>query len=377
MNLLGNENGSSSQTNSNSWKAIWSGPGSTFSKVTAVLVVGVIGYGFVKALPWLISAASNTLFFVGEVAVLILLISMLTSKRFWMCIGLGWRLLTKKILGFFVKIDPISILENNIAELYEQLEIVKKNVTKLGSVLIEMQSNLRKYKAEFTSFIRKRDAAKKMLENPNLTPEQAMEIKSGYILTCNNITRLENLIKNQQKRIDVAEKYDVAMKKLNILAKMKVEDTEYLLKYQKEEYKAAKAQMSALNSIKAIMNGNVGGLEFDMAVEHINETVATATAQMRELLDGSNDLLVHFDLETYANLDKVEDIVNRFEESGWDYFKTDSSGKGDVIDMPFIESGKPALENQSMDSKMTFSTDLEKIPAETNKGKTSDKKRYF
>ena len=367
MNLLGQE--TNGNVNPNSWKAIWSGPGSTFSKVTAVFAVGGLAYGFVKALPWLIAAASNTLFFIGECALIVLLLSLFTSKSFWKCISVGWRILTKKILGAFVKIDPISSLENGIAELREQLETVEENVTKLGGVLEEMKGNLAKYKHEFQTCVRRRDAAKKLMEQEGLSPEKQMEIKSGYLVTCNDIARYETLIKNQQKRIDVAEKYNAVMKRLSVMAKFKVKDAESTLRFQKEEYKAAKAQLSAIGSIKAIMKGQVGGLDYDLALEHVNDTVYQATAQMRELLDGSNDLLVNFDLDTYANLDKVDEIVTRFEKFGFDSFQTE--GQSNVVDVPYSEKAPEQItagNTQYMSDLVVKKPEPEKIP---------DTRRYF
>ena len=47
-------------------KDMFKRPGGTFAKITALALAGGLGYAFVKALPFLITAASNTLVLIAE-----------------------------------------------------------------------------------------------------------------------------------------------------------------------------------------------------------------------------------------------------------------------------------------------------------------------
>ena len=377
MNVLGQENAGQS-VDPNSWKAIWSGPGSTFSKVTAVLAACGLGYGFIKALPFLITAASNTIVFAAELGVLALILILFTNKRFWKCISVGWRIVTKRILGKFVKIDPITILENSIEKLREQLDNVERNVTSVGKTLEDMYNSKKRYENEFEACKKRRDAIQRMLKETTLKPDKVDELKSKYALECNKIVRQEKKIVNQNARIEVTERYFKLMKKFREVARFKVADSEDALKCQKDEFKTAKSQLSAIASIKAVMKGQADGLEYDMALEYVNDTINDATAQMKEFLDGSNDIILNYNLDTYTNLEKVEDIVKKYENYGFDAFKsndgTSASYDEYAVNVPFAEEKPAQIENSHIDRISKNDLPISQMELEKT---SSSQRRYF
>lgn len=305
----------------NSLKQLWSMPGGTFAKITAVGAAIGLGYGFFKALPMLIAGAANTLIFMGELIAIAAILFLITSKDFWKWLSLLWLQLNRAIVGSLVKIDPISILENGIYELKKKLNVVDENVTRLGGILVDMKKNLEKYQADFEKNVRRRATTQKAMADPGISSEQALELKTNYISINNDIARLEKIITAQKKRINTSEKYLSVMKRLQVLGKFKVKDTESELKYRKEEYEAAKAQTTALKSITAIVNGGLTkSLEEELALNYINETINNSIAEMSSLLDGTNDILVNFDLDSAANIDKVDEILARYEKNGFASF---------------------------------------------------------
>ncbi len=316
-----------------SWKALWNRPGGTFAKITAVCAALGLGYGFVKALPFLIGAAANTLVFIAELAAIAAILMVLTSKNFWKWISLFWLQLNRKIVGAFVKIDPISILQNGIYELRNKLDIVNENTVKLEGVLVSMEKDLESYQKEFEENVHKRAAIQKMLSASNLSPEEAMKYKSNYVLVNNDITRLDSIIKAQKKRIETSEKYLQVMKKLKVVATFKVKDSESELKWRKQEYEQALKQQTAMKSIKDIMSGGLSkSLEEELALDYIASTVNDSIAEMNQLLDGSNDLLVNFDIESMSNIEKVDAIISKYEQNGFASFSNDSHNQTDSLD---------------------------------------------
>lgn len=304
-----------------SWKQLWSMPGGTFAKITAVGATLGIGYGFFKALPMLIMGAANTLVFIAELIAIAGIIFVLTSKNFWKWISLFWLQINRKIVGAFVKIDPISILENGIYELSKKYDIVCENVTKLGGILKTMEQNLKKYQDEFDDKVSRRATLQKLMNDPSVDPNKALEQKTQFILNNNEIVRLEKIITAQQKRITTSKKYLDVMKKLKIVAKSKIDDSKSEMRFRKEEYESALAQTSALKSIKSIMSGGLSkSLEEELALNYVTETVNFSISEMNELLDGSNDLLVNFEVDSLANIDKVDAIISRFEQNGFESF---------------------------------------------------------
>lgn len=306
------------------WKALWNRPGGTFAKITAVCAALGLGYGFVKALPFLITAAANTLVFIAELAAIAAILIILTSKNFWKWVSLFWLQLNRKIVGMFVKIDPISILQNSIYQLREKLNVVSDNVVKLEGVLVSMKKDLAGYEREFENNTHKRTSLQKMLSEPILSPEDAMKYRSNYVLVNNEIARLDRIITAQKKRIETSEKYLAVMKRLKMVATFKVKDSESELKWRKQEYEQALKQQTAMKNIKDIMSGGLSkSLEEELALDHIATTVNDSIAEMNQLLDGSNDLLVNFDIESMANIEKVDAIISRYEKNGFESFSNE------------------------------------------------------
>lgn len=336
----------STTTNSStpvSWKALWNRPGGTFAKITAVAAALGLGYGFVKALPFLITAAANTLTFIVELIAIAAILMIFTSKNFWKWVSLFWLQLNRKIVGMFVKIDPISILQNGIYELRNKLNVVNENVVKLEGVLVSMEKDLGSYEKEFEDDVNKRASLQKLLTDPSLSPENVMKYKSNYVLVNNDIARLDNIIKAQKKRIETSEKYLQVMKKLKVVATFKVKDSESELKWRKQEYEQALKQQTAMKSIKDIMTGGLSkSLEEELALDHIATTVNDSIAEMNQLLDGSNDLLVNFDIESMANIEKVDAIISKYEKNGFESFANEPGKleeQSNVINMQMDADG--------------------------------------
>lgn len=311
-----------SQASADSWKALWNRPGGGFAKFTAVLAAGGLVYGFFKALPFLIAGLANTMIFMAEIAGLAIILFILTSKEFWKWISLFWLQINRKIVSKFVKIDPISILENGIRILNEKLGIVDDNIKSLGGVVKAQQKDLVRYNEEFDEKMRKLKIAKELLEKKNASEEVLMQQKSNYILLNNDISRLAKVIEGQEKRVETSQKYLAVMKKLQLVAKAKVQDSESELHWRKQEYQQAIKQQTAMRSISSILSGGLSrSLEEELAIGYVTDTINESIAEMESLLDGSNDLLANFDLQSAANIDKVNDILANYEKNGFSSFK--------------------------------------------------------
>ncbi|MBQ5454755.1 MAG: hypothetical protein IIT63_02895 [Prevotella sp.] len=226
----------------------------------------------------------------------------------------------RKLYGLVVKIDPIAILQNAIGEMRKKLEIVDQNVTKLQAVLVKMKKKLNEYESNFERNVHIRDAAIAKL-NKETDEMERMKLMSQKQLADNEIARGQEQILRQRNRIETSEKYLKIMKKLQVMVKFKATDTENQVDYLKDDYEQAKAQQSAMKSISAIMKGCLTtSMEEELAMEKVMDTVNTSIAEMERLIDGSNDILVNFELNSDANSIKAEQIVADFEKNGFSIF---------------------------------------------------------
>lgn len=317
------DNNSNLPATTDGLKELWKRPGGTFAKVTGVVALCGAGFAFLKyVLPFLVAATANLLLFAVELVALAAIIFAVTSKPFRRLVSLTWLQIMRKLYGLVVNIDPIAILQNGINEMKKKLDTVDENVTKLESVLIGMKNKLREYKTNFEKNIRMRDAIQKKVSNID-DPTEQLKYKAQLQLSNNEITRGEQQIKGQTERILQSEKYLDIMKKLQVAVNFKVKDAENELDYRKDEFEQAKAQQSAMKSITSIMKGCLtSSMEEEIAMEKVTSTVNNSIAEINRLIDGSNDILVNFELNQDINSMKAAEIVKMFDENGFSIFET-------------------------------------------------------
>lgn len=326
------ENGLVTTNKNGGLTELWNRPGGTFAKITGVLALLGGGYAFMKyILPFLVVATGNLLLLSVELVALATILFAVTSKTFLRGVSLAWLQIMRKFYGLIVNIDPIAILQNGINEMVNKLEVVNENVTKLESVLVSMCKKYKEYKLTFEDNVRKRDVLqKKMGEIVDST--DVLKYKAQLQLINNEITRGNEQIRSQSERIITSEKYLDIMKKLQVAADFKVKDAQNELSYRKDEYEQAKAQQKAVSSITSILKGSLtSSMEEELAMEKVSNTINTSIAEINRLIDGSNDILVNFELNNDINSAKADDIVRMFDSNGFSIFE----GEKDPSAIPF------------------------------------------
>ena len=307
-------------------KNLWKRPGGAFAKVTGWAAIAALLYGFYKILPFLVAAAANLLVLILELIALAIIVYLITSKDVRRVVKLTWLQVMRKLYGIVVNIDPIAILQNGINEMVKKLDIVRENVTKLESLLVGMREKVKVYKSDFEKNVAKRKSIEKKLTDPTVPSSEMLKYKATLQLINNEITRGEAQIKAQNERIATSEKYLKVMKNLETAADFKVRDAQNELRYRKDEYEQAKAQQKAMSSITSILKGTLSKtMEEELAMEQVTNTINTSIAEMNRLLDGSNDILINFELDTEANATKADEILARFDANGFDIFNADTS----------------------------------------------------
>lgn len=303
---------------------LWNRPGGTFAKITGGLALVGAGYAFLKyALPFLVLSAGNLLLLSVELVALAAILFAVTSKTFLRGVSLTWLQIMRKFYGLIVNIDPIAILQNGINEMHKKLDIVNDNVTKLESVLVSMRKKLKEYKSSFEYNVRERDVLQKKISKIE-DPTDRLKYQAQMQLVNNKITRGNEQIKSQSERIITSEKYLDIMKKLQVAADFKVKDAQNELSYRKDEYEQAKAQQRAVSSITSILKGSLtSSMEEELAMEQVSNTINTSIAEINRLIDGSNDILVNFELNNEINSAKADEIVKMFDSNGFSIFDND------------------------------------------------------
>lgn len=305
-------------------KELYKRPGGLFAKITGILIITALGYGFYLALPFLVAAAANFLILLLELIGIAGILYLITNKDFRRGLQLVWLQLMRKFYGVIVNIDPIAILQNGINEMKQKLKTVHESVTKLESLLVGMKRKLQEYEEEFERNVAQKKSLDKRMGSMNTIGDktEAMKYRSTLQLVNNNIARGERQIKAQHIRINTSERYLDVMKKLEIAADFKVRDAENELNYRKEEYEQAKAQTKAIRSVTSIFDGGLTRtMEEELAMTNVTDTINESIAEMNRMLDGSNQILANFEIDNDINADKANAILEMFDNNGFSIFE--------------------------------------------------------
>ena len=283
---------------------------------------GSVLWGIYKALPYLIAFTQNvftlTLLMLGLGCILYVVFSPEMRK----ILKLLYLQICRKITGLIVEIDPIAILENSINEMKKKLQTVKKRITEIGSTLAGMENKQKEYKKEFETNVGRVKAIKEKLMKDN-DEKTRMALNGQLTISQNDITMLDEQIKAQADRITKTKRYLEILEKLEIAATTKIKVAENTVSHKKDEYEQAKKMKSAVQSLTSIFSSSwlTKSMEEQMALNVVSNTINDSIAEMNRLLDGSNDILINYDISSMANASKVDEIIANYDHNGFESFK--------------------------------------------------------
>ena len=308
---------------SNKAKDLWKQPGGGLAKVGLWVMGGSLLYGLYKALPYLILFTQNLFTLVLLLMGLGCILYVAFSPEMRRILKLIYLQICRTLTGLIVEIDPIAILENSISEMKKKLLTVSQRITDIGSTLAGMKSKLAEYKSEFKDNVETVKVIKESLVTKNIDVKQRMAYQGQLTIAQNNVSMLSEQIKSQEERIKKTEKYIDILEKLEIAATTKIKVAESTVEHKKDEYEQAKKMRSAVQSLTSIFNSSwlTKSMEEQMALSVVSNTINDSIAEMNRLLDGSNDILINYDISSMANANKVDAIIADFDTNGFESFK--------------------------------------------------------
>ena len=332
----------------NKAKDLWKQPGGTLAKVGLWVMGGSLIYGIFKALPYLILFTQNIFTLVLLMMGLGCVLYVAFSPEMRKILKLLYLQICRKITGLIVEIDPIAILENSISEMKKKLQTVKQRITDIGSTLAGMKRKLNEYETEFADNISTVKTIKECLASNELDTKKRMAYQGQLTISQNNVTMLNDQIKAQKERIIRTEKYMDILEKLEIAATTKIKVAENTVEHKKDEYDQAKKMRSAVQSLTSIFSSSwlTKSMEEQMALNVVSNTINDSIAEMNRLLDGSNDILINYDISSMANAGKVDEIIANFDNNGFESFKPLPILKGESPFTEYEEVKEPIKENK-------------------------------
>ena len=267
-------------------KTFWQRP----EGVTGTIFMGAFllggGYLLYKFLPVLIVLAQNTLYLALLLAALAAVVFVVLDPRFRNLLWFGYKSIMRSITGMFVQIDPIGILKSYVDSLQENLGKMSKQIGILKGQKRQLTQLMDSNKKEIDSNMRLADQAKKQGQDPQI------------VLFTRKAARLQ----------ESNEKYDVLAKKIDLLERILnkmyensgilLEDTRDQVKVKEQERQAIRTSHSAMRSAMNVLSGDPDKRAmFDMALDNINNDVASKVGEMERFMDMSSNVMKSIDLQ--------------------------------------------------------------------------------
>ncbi|UTA69095.1 MULTISPECIES: hypothetical protein [Emticicia] len=286
-------------------KSFWERPeGKTGTLFAAGLLLGG-GYLLYKALPYLITLASNTLYLAGLLIVLAALIYMILDPKMRNLIFYIYKSIMRWITGMFIQLDPIGVLKTYIDELRSNLGKMNQQIATLKGQMYNLKTIIENNRKQIQNDLNLASKAKE-------TDKQAMMVlkarKAGRLQESN--IKLEDLYKKMEILYRV-------LTKMYENSEIMLEDIKDQVAVKEQERKAIRTSHSAMRSAMNILNGNKDQRQmFDMAMESIADDVSQKVGEMERFMEMSSNFMDSIDLQNGVFEEEGLKMLEKWEQEG-------------------------------------------------------------
>lgn len=299
-----------------------------------ILGGGLILYKFLPALIFLLS----NLLTAGLLAIGIgALAWFVTRKQTRNLAWFGFKLAMKKVTSWFVKIDPIAIIELYIDDLKNNLSKMDENIVKLKSQMISLKNMITENNKDIDHSMKIMQQAKKKGDQDEFTLKSR---KAGRIKDSNlNLTALYNKM----------YKLYSALTRMYEVSGYVVEDLTDDIKIKKKTHEAIKTGHSAMKSgIKAMMGDTDKRALFEQSLETIEEDVSLKVAEMERFMDMSTSFINTVDLENGIYEEEGFKMLEEWEKNGFDIMMGDfdKQQKESKSGLKALDSGETVVDKE-------------------------------
>lgn len=154
----------------------WEKPGGK----TGMVVLGLLGAGglmlFYKALPFLITLASNTLYFGLLLGLIAGIIYLLCDPKFRKICSATYFMLMRKLTGLVIEIDPIAIVEQRIRDMQKKSADIKKVMGDLRGCIIRSKNDIQNDTKEMRNCMDEAQISERNGNDPETTSSPTQRI---------------------------------------------------------------------------------------------------------------------------------------------------------------------------------------------------------
>lgn len=273
--------------------------------IVGLAVAALLAFVGLKVMPFIILAATNTIYAVVLVGILAVLLMAALDKNVHTTVYYAWKLLTRAIGWAVVNQNPIGVIEISIKRMQARLDEMMQNKNEVGGQLKGLQAKI-KSNADKAEFDLKK--AKQAEKNGDLNGKTLMAMEAQQLILSNkNLTETKNKIELMFRVLD----------KMVSTVDFNIKKTRSELEIKKEERKAIMSAHKALTSGWKVISGSSPDAEmFNRAMESIADTANRQLAEIDDIMDLSQGIIKGVDLEKGVIEEDALKMLEQWEKGG-------------------------------------------------------------
>lgn len=273
--------------------------------VVGLGVAALLTYIGIHILPFVILAATNTIYTVFLLGALAALIFAALDKDIHTAAYYGWKLLTRAIGWAIINQNPIGVIETSIKRMQAKLDEMMQNKNEVGGQLKGLQAKIKQNSDKAELDLKKAKQAEKTGDVQGKTL-MAMEAQT-LVLSNKNLVETKNKIELMYRVLD----------KMVSTVDFNIKKTSSELEIKKEERKAIMSAHKALTSGWKIIGGTSPDAEmFNKAMESIADTANQQLAEIDDIMDLSQGIIKGVDLEKGVIEEDALKMLDQWEKNG-------------------------------------------------------------
>lgn len=316
--------------------------------IGAPVVLAIVGlFGFwaaIHLLPFVILAATNTIYAGVLIAVLAGMTFAALDKDVHNAVYYAWKSITRAIGYAIVNQDPIGVIETSIKIMQSRLNEMSASKAEVGGQLKGLTAKIKENATRAELDMKKALQAEKQgdIQGKTLMALEAQQL----VLSNKSLSETKNKIELMYRVLD----------KMVSTVDFNIKKTSSELAIKKEERKAIMAAHAGMVKGWKVIGGSGPEAEmFNRAMESIAETANKQLAEIDDIMDLSQGIIKGVDLEKGVIQDDALKMLEQWEKDG-------SSA--------LLGTDKAVLISQAYDPKqlVDFTTE-QKVPVATKPGK--------
>lgn len=285
----------------------WEKPGGK----TGMVVLGLLGAGglmlFYKALPFLITLASNTLYLGLLLGLIAGIIYLLCDPKFRKICSATYFMLMRKLTGLVIEIDPIAIVEQRIRDMQKKSADIKKVMGDLRGCIIRSKNDIQNDTKEMRNCM---DEAQVSERNGNVAMATIQKRQA---------LRLKESLDDQLLALKNSEMWFEKLKKLEEYANLTIQDVTNEVNIRKKTFERIRAQHKAFKSVMSIVKGDPDELAmFTDAMDFMAKDISDKIGEMEHVIDSTTGMLADLDAKNGVANMRAEELLERYNKSGID-----------------------------------------------------------